>query len=187
MNFINLPTNLPKPEKDGACDHLLNITIPNISLPTQDGILLKLKRKDTFRLVIYCYPMTGHPDRPLPENWDIIPGARGCTSQTCAFRDHYDQLIVQNALPIGLSTQSVEDLKEMSLRLRVPYDVVSDQQLLFTSALNLPTFSINEKKFIKRLTLIVEKSKIKHIFYPIFPPDKHIHEVLKWLKKTKNV
>ena len=187
MNFTNLPTNLPKPEQDGACDHLLNSTIPNISLPTQDGILLKLNRKDTFRLVIYCFPMTGHPNRSLPENWNIIPGAGGCTSQNCSFRDHYDQLIVQNALPIGLSTQSVEDLKEMSLRLQVPYDVVSDQQLLFASSLNLPTFSINEKKFIKRLTLIVEKSIIKHIFYPVFPPNQHINEVLEWLKKTKNV
>ena len=184
MNLTKLPTNLPEPEQDGACDHLLNIEIPNISLPTQDGILLKLDRKDTFRLVIYCYPMTGHPDRPLPEKWDITPGARGCTAQTCSFRDHYDQLIVQNALPIGLSTQSVEDLKEMSLRLYVPYDVVSDQQLLFASALNLPTFSIGDKKFIKRLTLMVEKSIIKHVFYPIFPPDIHIKKVLDWLKKN---
>ena len=184
MNFTELPTNLPKPKQDGACDHLLNISIPNISLPTQDGNLLKLDRKDTFRLVIYCYPMTGHPDRPLPEGWNITPGARGCTQQTCSFRDHYDQLIIQNALPIGLSTQSVEDLKEMSLRLHVPYDVVSDQQLLFASALNLPTFSIGDKKFIKRLTLMVEKSIIKHVFYPIFPPDIHIKEVLDWLKKN---
>jgi peroxiredoxin len=184
MNLTNLPTNLPKPNQDGACDHLLNAKIPNISLPTQDGILLKLSRNDTFRLIVYCFPMTGHPDRPLPDNWDIIPGARGCTSQTCSFRDHYDQLIVQNALPIGLSTQSVEDLKEMSLRLQVPYDVVSDQQLLLASALKLPTFSIGEKKFIKRLTLIIEQSMIKHVFYPVFPPDRHIKEVLEWLIKN---
>ena len=182
MNFTVLPTNLPIPKQDGACDHLLNTKIPDISLPTQDGNFLKLNRTDTFRLVIYCYPMTGHPKRPLPDNWDNIPGARGCTPQTCSFRDFYDQIIVQNAVPIGLSTQSVEDLKEMTVRLQIPYDVVSDQQLLFSSALKLPTFSIGNKTFIKRLTLIIEKSVIKHFFYPVFPPDKHIKNVLKWLK-----
>ena len=182
MNFTNLPTNFLKPKQDGACDHLLNTKIPDISLLTQDGNFLKLNRTDTFRLVIYCYPMTGHPKRPLPDNWDNIPGARGCTSQTCSFRDLYDQIIVQNAVPIGLSTQSVEDLKEMTVRLQIPYDVVSDQHLLFASALNLPTFSIGDKRFIKRVTLIIEKSVIKHFFYPIFPPDKHIKNVLKWLK-----
>ena len=184
MNLTNLPTNLPKPKQDGACDHLLNTKIPDISLPTQDGNFLKLNRIDTFRLVIYCYPMTGHPRRPLPENWDTIPGARGCTPQTCSFRDHYDQIIVNNAVPIGLSTQSVEDLKEMTVRLQIPYDIVSDQQLLFASSLKLPTFSIGNKKFIKRLTLIIEKSVIKHFFYPIFPPNKHIDEVLEWLKNN---
>nr|MBC8295737.1 peroxiredoxin [Pelagibacterales bacterium] len=102
MNFTILPKNLPIPKQDGACDHLLNTKIPDISLLTQDGNFLKLNRTDTFRLVIYCYPMTGHPKRPLPDNWDNIPGARGCTPQTCSFRDLYDQIIVQNAVPIGL-------------------------------------------------------------------------------------
>jgi len=184
MNFTDLPTNLPKPSNDGACDHLLGISIPDISLPTQNGNLLKIKRLDTFRLVIFCFPMTGHPDRPLPDNWDIIPGARGCTPQICSFRNNYDELIKQNALPIGLSTQSTEDLKEMTTRLHVPFDVVSDQLLSFTSGLRLPTFSINDKKFIKRLTLIVDQSVIKHAFYPIFPPDLHIFEVLNWLKNN---
>ena len=184
MNFTDLPKNLPKPKNDGECDHLLNALIPDISLPTQNENLLKLNRLDTFRLVIYCFPMTGNPNRPLPDNWDMIPGARGCTPQTCSFRDHYDELIKQNALPIGLSTQSTEDLQEMTTRLNVPFDVVSDQQLVFTSSLNLPTFSINDKKFIKRLTLIVDQSVIKHFFYPIFPPDLHIFEVLDWLKNN---
>ena len=107
MNFEDLPTNLPEPIKDGACDHLSNTKIPNISLPNQNGNLLKLHRSDTFRLIIYCYPMTGRPDRSLPKNWNNIPGARGCTPQNCSFRDNYDQLIVKNAIPIGISTQSV--------------------------------------------------------------------------------
>ena len=184
MNFANLPTDLPKPEQDGACSHLLNTMIPPISLYTQNSSLLKINRTDTFRLVIYCFPMTGHPEKTLPENWNLIPGATGCTAQTCAFRDHYDQLVVQNSIPIGVSTQSIEDLKEMTVRLKIPYDVLSDQQLLLAKALKLPTFAIKEKVYSKRLTLIVEKSVIKHIFYPIFPPDKHINDVLDWLKKN---
>ena len=94
MNFTDLPTNLPQPVQDGACNHLLNSIIPNISLPTQDDNLLKLNRIDTFRLVIFCYPMTGHPDRPLPKNWNSIPGAIGCTPQHCSFRDNYDKALV---------------------------------------------------------------------------------------------
>ena len=182
LNF--LPIDSSKPIKDGACDHLINAKIPEISLPNQDGVYLKLNRNDTFRLVIYCFPMTGRPDRQLPDKWDIITGAKGCTSQTCSFRDNYDELIVQNALPLGISTQSIHDLKEMTSRLRVPYDVLSDQEHFFSDALSLPTFSIKGDKFIKRLTLIVEQSTIKHVFYPIFPPDKHILEVLNWLQNN---
>ena len=184
MNYTDLPVNLPIPEQDGACDHLLNMEIPSISLPTTNGNLLKLNRTDTFRLVVYCYPMTGHPERSLPDNWNYIPGASGCTLQNCSFRDNYDEMIINNALPIGISTQSVEDIREMSNRLCLQYDVLSDQQLLFTNTLKLPTFSIKNKKYIKRLTLIIEQSLIKHVFYPIFPPNKHIKQVLDWLKNN---
>ena len=184
MNLKDLYKNMPKPEQDGACDHLINAEIPDISLPTQNGNYLKLHRVDTFRLIIYCYPMTGRPDRPLPNNWHNIPGAEGCTIQTCSFRDNYDQLIINNALPIGVSTQSEEDIKEMTDRLQVPFDVLSDEQLLFCSTLKLPTFSIGNNTFMKRLTLIVEQSVIKHVFYPILPPHKNIVEVLNWLKKN---
>jgi peroxiredoxin len=184
MNLTSLPTNLPIPEEDGGCDHLLNAQIPDISLPNQDDNLLKLSRLDTFRLVLYCYPMTGHPERALPINWDSIPGARGCTSETCSFRDNYDELIKLNAVPIGISTQSIQDQKEMTLRLKIPYDVLSDNNLNFVDQMKLPTFQIGGKVFIKRLTLIVEKSFIKKVFYPIFPPDKHIKEVIEWLKEN---
>jgi len=184
MNLTDLPTNLLKPEQDGACDHLLSTIIPAISLPSQDGNLLKLNRSDTFRLVIFCYPMTGRPDVPLPNSWNLIPGARGCTPQNCSFRDNYDNLIIANALPVGVSTQSISDIKEMTTRLQIPYDVVSDQELILASAINLPTFSIDDKKFLKRVTIIVEKSVIKKVFYPIFPPNIHINEVLEWLNKN---
>ena len=184
MNLTDLPTNLLKPAQDGACDHLLSTIIPAISLPSQDGNLLKLNRSDTFRLVIFCYPMTGRPDVPLPNSWNLIPGARGCTPQNCSFRDNYDNLIIANALPVGVSTQSISDIKEMTTRLQIPYDVVSDQELILASAINLPTFSIDDKKFLKRVTMIVEKSVIKKVFYPIFPPNMHINEVLEWLNKN---
>jgi peroxiredoxin len=184
MNLINLSTDFSIPEQDGACDHLLNTNIPVISLPNQDNNLLKLCRTDTFRLVTYFYPMTGRPDRQLPKNWNSIPGARGCTTQTCSIRDKYDELIKLNAIPIGISTQSTEDIKEMCFRLKIPYDILSDKNLEFTNKMKLPTFQIKEKLFIKRLTLIIEKSLIKKVFYPIFPPDKHIIEILDWLKKN---
>ena len=182
MNFSVLPKDLPVPKNDGLCNHLFNKKLPNISLPNQDGNLLKLNRNDTFRLVLYCYPMTGNPNKPLPSGWNDIPGARGCTPQTCSFRDHYDELIKLNAIPIGLSSQSVIDTKEMVSRLLVPYDIVSDENLEFANKLNLPTFIINKKTYIKRVTLIIEKSTIIKFFYPIFPSDLHIHDVIKWLK-----
>ena len=128
--------------------------------------------------------MTGRPDRSLPKNWNNIPGARGCTPQNCSFRDNYDQLIVKNAIPIGISTQSVEDLHEMTLRLNIPYDILSDRELKFTKLIKLPTFKIKNFIFIKRLTLIVEHFVIIKVFYPIFPPDLHIYEVLDWLEKN---
>ena len=182
MDLNKLPDDVTIPEDDGSCNHLTNFTISPISLPNQDGNLLRLNRLDTFRIVLYCYPMTGRPDRPLPNNWDSIPGARGCTTQTCSFRDNYDAIVSLNAIPIGVSTQAVDDLKEMVTRLGVSYDIVSDINLRFVKKLNLPTFTIEDKVFLKRTTLIIEKSVIKKVFYPIFPPNKHVHEVIEWLK-----
>ena len=182
MNLSSFPSNLPEPKDDGACKHLLNTNLPSISLANQDGNLLKLKRNDTFRIILYCFPMTGHPEKPLPTGWDNIPGARGCTPQACSFRDHYDDLIKLNAIPIGLSTQNVNDLKEMTMRLKIPYDVVSDADLNFANLMKLPTFKVDGKVFIKRVTLIITNSIIKKVFYPIFPPDLHINDVINWLK-----
>ena len=165
-------------------DHLKSFKLPEISLPNQEGNLLKLNRNDTFKIVLYCYQMTGRPDRALPNNWNNIKGASGCTAEAASFRDKYDQLISLNAVPIGISTQSVEDLKEVSQRLGLPYDIVSDLDLEFVNKLNLPTFKVDNKIYIKRITLIIEKSYIKKIFYPVNSPATHINEVLKWLKKN---
>ena len=184
MNLSRLPPNLPIPEDDGGCTHLLEKAIPDISLPNQDGIYIQLKRNVSFRIVLYCYPMTGNPQKSLPANWSNIPGARGCTPQTCSIRDHYDDLIKLNAIPIGLSTQSVEDLKEMTTRLKISYDVVSDTNLYFVNLMKLPTFCVDEKVFIKRVTLIIKNSSIIKVFYPIFPPNLHINDVINWLKNN---
>ena len=184
MNLSVLPKNLPVPIDDGKCNHLVNKTIPDIFLPNQNGNMLKLNRTDTFRLIIYCYPMTGRPDKVLPENWNSIPGARGCTPQTCSFRVFYDDFIKLNSIPIGLSTQSIEDIREMTMRLSITYDVVSDEKMTFIKLMKLPTFKINNKTYIKRITMIVEKSIIKHVFYPVFPPDSHVKDVIHWLEKN---
>ena len=160
-NYSN--TSILKEEED--VKNLKNKMFPNISLPNQEGNLLRLHRLDTFRIVFYFYPMTGRPDKPLPDNWNNIPEAKGCTLQTCFFRDNYDKIISLNALPIGISTQTVDDNKEMTIRLRVPYDVLSDEKLELRNALNLPMFSINKKKYLKRITLIIEKNIIKKVFY----------------------
>tara|TARA_Y100001970_G_scaffold108102_1_gene135191 strand:- start:16047 stop:16601 length:555 start_codon:yes stop_codon:yes gene_type:complete len=184
MDLKNLSNETSNLVDDGACNHLLNMEIPQISLPNQDHSMLKLNRLDSFRIVIFCFSMTGRPDRSLPPNWRIYPGAKGCTSQNLSFRDNYEEIIKLNAIPIGVSTQSTDDLKEMVERLKIPFDVVSDYYLEFKKILNLPSFSINNKVYLKRTTLILEKLIIKKIFYPIFSPDKHVYDVIRWLKKN---
>ena len=183
MNFTILPTNLPKPKQDGACDHLLNTKIPDISLPTQDGHLLKLNRTDTFRLVIYCYPMTGQPNVTLPDGWDQIPGARGCTPQSCSFRDHYKELQTLGAEVLGLSVQTTEYQKEMVDRLHLPFPVVSDSDYRFQKALSMPTFVASGMTLLKRVTLIVSNGVIQAVHYPIFPSDSDPIWVIDYLKR----
>ena len=175
---------IPLKEESGGEIYIKNISIPDISLQNQEGNFLRLDRSDTFRLVLYFFSKTGRPDRPLPANWNNIPGAKGCTIETCLFRDKYDEIISLNAVPIGISTQSVDENKEMTSRLGIQFDVLSDEKLELQTALNLPIFSINKKKYLKRLTLIVENNIIKKVFFPVFPVNKHINEVLKWLKEN---
>ena len=184
MEYSDLLKDIQVPEDDGGCNHLPNLILPEISLPNQDGNDLRLNRTDTFRIILYFFPMTGRPDRLLPKDWNLIPGAKGCTSQTCSFRDKYDEIISLNTVPIGVSTQSIEDLKEMTTRLSVPFDILSDADLKLKNLLNLPTFSIKEKIYIKRLTLVIEKNFIKKVFYPIFPPENHINDLIEWLKSN---
>ena len=171
-------------ENDNTYEHFQGKLLPDISLPNQQGNLLRLKRSDTFRLVIYFYSLTGHPNKKLPENWNQIPGAAGCTLENCNFRDNYENFIKLNSLPIGISTQNIEDIKEMSSRLGIQFDILSDFNLEFVNKLNLKTFEINKKVFIKRLTIIVEKNIISKVFFPINSVHNHVNEVIEWLKEN---
>jgi peroxiredoxin len=183
-NFGQLPENLPAPVDDGACRHLPGMQIPSLSLGSTSGRSLNLAEIQSPTTVLYCYPMTGRPGEPLPSGWDTIPGARGCTPETCSFRDHHQDMTKLGATVLGMSTQTTNDQREMVERLNVPYEVLSDSELALTRALNLPTFAINQRIFIKRLTLILRQGCIAHVFYPIFPPNAHADEVLAWLSRN---
>jgi len=180
-NPQSLPENLPAPTDDGACDHLTGMTLPSVSLASTSGKTVDLS-KLTGTTVVYCYPMTGRPDRDLPEGWDDIPGARGCTPQSCAFRDHHEELQALGARVFGVSTQNTEYQREAIERLHLPYELLSDEGLAFAKALNLPTFEAEGMTLVKRLTLVIQDGKIEKVFYPVFPPDANAADVTAWLR-----
>jgi peroxiredoxin len=182
-NFAELPSDLPRPLDDGACDHLPGLAMPSVRLPSTAGRLVDLGALGAARTVIYCYPRTGRPGEPLPDGWDMIPGARGCTPQSCGFRDHHRELADLGAEVYGLSTQTTDYQREMAERLHLPFPVLSDAHFAFTDALRLPTFEAGGMRLIKRLTLIVRDQRIEHVFYPVFPPDESAAEVLDWLER----
>ena len=183
-NLNQLPTDLPVPQDDGACNHLVGMALPNLPLLATDGAWVNLSQLPG-RLVIYCYPMTGQPNVPLPEGWDQIPGARGCTPQSCAFRDHYQELQALNTNVFGLSVQSTDYQREMTTRLHLPFQVLSDEQYQFQKALNLPTFVAAGMTLLKRVTLISNDGYIEALHYPIFPSDSDPAWVLDYLKSKK--
>ena len=189
MNQKNLTnvdwSKIPEPKGDENLNHLNNYIIEPIKLKSTNDKLVELSEFKGLT-IIYIYPMTGQPDKPLPDNWDNIPGARGCTPQSCSFRDNFHELKKLNISNIfGLSSQTSEYQKEMTQRLKLPYKVLSDEKLEFTKQLNLPTFEVGEMKLIKRITLILDNNKIIKYFYPVFPPDKNVDEVIAYLKKIK--
>ena len=136
------------------------------------------------RTVIYCYPMTGVPGKPLPEGWDTIPGARGCTPQTYGFRDYYQELLQFNVVVFGLSTQTTEYQSEMVDRLHLPFEILSDEEFKLCEALRLPTFEVDGMRLVKRLTMIVRSGRIEHVLYPVFPPNESADEVLRWVRSN---
>jgi peroxiredoxin len=182
-NLNQLPANLPRPKDDGGAKHLQGMALPDLELPSTANHRVNLSKIAAPRVVIYAYPMTGRPDRQLPQGWDDIPGARGCTPETCGFRDHHKDLAKLHAEVFGLSVQDTPYQQEMVTRLEVPFEVLSDEHLEFARALKLPTFTAGGMTLLKRLTLIARNGRIEHVFYPVFPPDKHAEEVIAWLKK----
>ncbi len=174
-------STLPSPSDDGKADHLSGATIKETSLPSTDGTLINLSalRGTT---VIYCYPMTGRPDRDLPEGWDMIPGARGCTPQSCAYRDHAADLIAAGVDQIfGVSTQSTSEQTEAMSRLHLPFSLLSDQSGAFTAQMKMPTIEVEGVTMLKRITLILSGATITRVHYPVFPPDQDAQRVLSWL------
>ena len=177
-----LPPGLPAPEDDGASDHLWNMPLPPFELAATDGSLVRLDGLPG-RTIVYAYPRTGIPgEDPLVPDWDTIPGARGCTPESCAFRDHYSDLQAAGASTVyGLSTQDSGYQREAAERLHLPFALLSDADLELTKALRLPTFEAAGETLLKRFTLVVSGGRIEHVFYPVFPPDRHAQEVLAWL------
>jgi peroxiredoxin len=177
-----LPPDLPAPEADGAADHLPGRPLPPFALPATDGSLVRLDLLPG-RVVVYAYPRTGVPgEDPLVPDWDAIPGARGCTPESCGFRDHYRELQAAGAAHVlGLSTQTTAYQREAAERLHLPFALLSDANLELTKALRLPTFEVAGQTLLKRFTLVLAAGRISHVFYPVFPPDRHAEEVLGWL------
>jgi peroxiredoxin len=184
-NIYDLPEGIPIPTDDRAADHL-----PGMRLPSMPSISTSGNTVDPSALagttVVYCYPMTGRPDRDLPPDWDDIPGARGCTPQACSFRDHHAELRDLGARVFGISTQDTEYQREAAGRLHLPFELLSDENLAFAEALGLPTFEAHGMTLLKRLTLIIEDGGIEKVFYPVFPPGKNAEEVLSWLREQRS-
>ena len=176
-------SQIPAPTDDGATAHLTGLTVPPVNLRATDDTVVTLSALKG-RTVVFAYPRTGVPGQvSLVDDWDMIPGARGCTPQTCSFRDLFADLKAAGAAHVfGLSTQSNEYQTEMASRLHLPFPVLSDEKLELTRALNLPTMEVAGLTLIKRLALIVDDARIRHVFYPVFPPDRNAGDVLEWLK-----
>jgi len=173
-DVYSLPPNLPVPEDDGAADHLTGLELPDLDLESSQGVV---NVRDFG--VIYVYPRSGRPGVPLLPGWDETPGARGCTPQSCAFRDAYPELGVPVA---GLSAQSLDDQLEFAERNRMPFPVIADPERKLGAALGLPTFEIERLTLYKRLALIAKQGRIVKVFYPVFPPDRNAQDVVDWLK-----
>lgn len=176
-----LPAGLPVPVDDGAASHLPGVRLPSLPLPATDGSVVDLARL-AGRTVVYCYPRTGHPDQEPPAGWNDIPGARGCTPQACAFRDHHAEVAALGAQLFGMSTQPPEEQREAAARLHLPFALLSDRELRFARAIGLPTFEVASMTLLKRLTMVVCDGSIEHVMYPVFPPDYNAHDVIEWLR-----
>lgn len=179
-SFLNLPANLPVPENDGACDHLQGSLLPALSLASTEDSLVNLSCLEG-TAVLYFYPLTGRPDTPLPQGWDEIPGARGCTPQSCGFRERHLQFSELQTMVYGISAQSSDYQREVKARLHLPFELLSDQALQLKRSIGIPTFIADGMELYKRVTLVCRNAVIRKVFYPVFPPDKNAADVIRWL------
>jgi peroxiredoxin len=180
--FTKLPDNLPIPENDGTTNHLLGRQIPDVILPSTKDSFFDLSNIDREYGILYFFPMMTIPGKDLPLNWNDIPGARGCTPQNISFSENNTTLEEFDAISIGISSQPIYDLEQLASKRKLSQILVSDNKLEFQKRLDVPTFDVEDKTVYKRLTLVIKNSKIIKVFYPVFPPDKHVFEVLKWLE-----
>lgn len=178
-----LPPGIPAPQDDGAARHLTGMTLPDLPLPATSGAPVNLAKLKG-RTVVYIYPRTGVPGVDAPPGWDQIPGARGCTPQSCGFRDHFAELKRLGVVQVyGLSTQDTTYQREAAGRLHLPFPILSDETLALTKAMNLPTFNTSGMTLLKRMALVIDDDTVTKVFYPVFPPDKNAAEVIAWLRK----
>lgn len=182
---MTLPGDLPVPEDDGAADHLPGTRVPQLALPSTDGDTVDLSALPGLT-VVYAYPRTGVPgEDPLVPDWDAIPGARGCTPQSCGFRDHHAELAAVGARVLGLSTQDTAYQREAVARLHLPFPLLSDARLELAGALRLPTFEVAGQTLLRRFTLLLDDGVVRHVWYPVFPPDTHAAAVLAFLRAAR--
>jgi peroxiredoxin len=185
--YYELPTDLPVPEDDGAADHLVGLSIPPVSLQATNGETVDLSAL-AGRTVVYVYPKTGQPGTEMPDGWDAIPGARGCTPQSCAFRDHHADLAAAGADRVfGLSTQSTAYQSEAVARLHLPFAILSDDGFALGDAIGFPDFKAEGERLYKRMALVIDDGVITKCFYPVFPPDRNAADVLAWLQDNPRV
>ncbi len=180
-----LPPNIPAPQDDGAARHLAGLGLPDLTLPATSGAPVNLSALKG-RTVVYVYPRTGVPGVPNPDGWDQIPGARGCTPQSCSFRDHFGELKQAGVRQLfGLSTQDSAYQREVAERIHLPFPVLSDEKLALTKAMRLPTFVADGMTLLKRMAWVIDDGIMTKVFYPVFPPDKNAAEVLAWLQASR--
>jgi peroxiredoxin len=181
----HMPAGLPVPADDGMADHLTGMAVPSLELAGTGGTRVRLDDRPVARTVVYAYPRTGRPgEEPLTPDWDTIPGATGCTPESCGFRDHHAEIVAYGAEVFGLSTQDATYQQEVVDRLRLPFPLLSDAGLALTTALGLPTLEVAGHLLLRRLTLVVADGVVEKVFYPVFPPDGHAAQVLAWLDEV---
>jgi peroxiredoxin len=181
-SYESLPPNLPVPEDDGAADHLAGSMLPPLRLAVAEGGNFDLREAAAIgTLVAFVYPRTGTPGQPLVPGWDDIPGARGCTPQSCAFRERHFALTGLGATVVGISAMDPAEQKAFAEREQLPYPLLNDGPLLLRDQLGLPTFDVHGTTLYKRLTLVARAGRIEKVFYPVFPPDRNAAEVESWL------